>query len=84
MSIQFIQFLTKNLSGDLFLVGRCRVRHNAKQAATLNSASSKFRNDIIEVIIATYRLKGYLLDSGNKVGIAHFETSKFRCHSSDG
>ena len=36
----------------------CRVSHNAKQAVTLNSASSKFRNDIIEVIIATYRLKG--------------------------
>ena len=24
------------------------------------------------------------MESGNKVGIAHFETSKFRCHASDG
>ena len=32
--------------------------HNVKRAITLNSASSKFRNDIIEVILATYRLKG--------------------------
>ena len=37
---------------------RCRVSHNAKQAIMLNSASSKFRNDIIEVKIATYRLQG--------------------------
>ena len=61
----------------------CSVKHNAKQAITLNSASSKFRNDIIEVIKATYRLKGKLLGSGNKVAIAHFETSKFRWHGSD-
>ena len=36
----------------------CRVSQNAKQAITLNSASSKHRNDLIEVIAATYRLKG--------------------------
>ena len=36
----------------------CRVSHNAKQAITLKSASSKFRNDIIKVIIVTNRLKG--------------------------
>ena len=53
-------------------------------AITLNSASSKFRNDIIKVIIVTYRLKGQLLESGNKTGIAYFETSKFRWHASDG
>ena len=56
----------------------CRSSHKAKRAITLNSASSKFRNDMIEVKIATYRLKGWLLESGNKVGIAHFETSKLR------
>ena len=38
----------------------------------------------MEVIIATYRLKRWLLESGNKVEIAHFETSKFRCLASDG
>ena len=42
----------------LFVFNHCRVSHNAKQAITLNGASSKFRNDMIEVIIATYRLKG--------------------------
>ena len=36
----------------------CRVSHNAKQAITLNSASSKFRNDIVDVITATYRMNG--------------------------
>ena len=51
---------------------------------TLNSACSKFRNDVKEVIRVTYRLKGELLESGNKVGIALFETSKFRWHASDG
>ena len=43
---------------------------DAKQAITLKCAGSKNRNDIIEVIIVTYRLNGELLESGNKVGIA--------------
>ena len=46
-------------------------------AITLNSASSKFRKDIIEVILVSYRLKEWFLRSGNKVGNAYFETSKF-------
>ena len=33
-------------------------RTSAALAISLKSASSKFRNDIIEVIIVTYRLKG--------------------------
>ena len=48
-------------------------------------------NDIIEdinkyypfekkILIVTYRLKERLLESGNKIGIPHFETSKFRWH----
>jgi len=46
-------------------------------------------NDIIEhihsyfpfewkILKVTYYLKGMLMESGNKVGIVHFETSKFR------
>ena len=38
-------------------------------------------NDIIELLIVTYRLEDWLLESGNKVGIALFETSKFRWHA---
>ena len=33
---------------------KCRVSHNGKRAITLKSANSKFRNDILQVIIATY------------------------------
>ena len=53
-------------------------------AITLNSASSKFRKDSKKVKIVTYLLKRQLLESGIKVGIAHFETSNFRWHASDG
>ena len=36
----------------------CINYQNVALAITLYSASSKFRNDIIEVILVTYRLKG--------------------------
>ena len=35
----------------------------------------------MEVLIVTYRLKEWLLESGNKVGIAYFETSNLRWHA---
>ena len=47
-------------------------------AITLNVLVLNLENDIIEVLIVTYRLKEWKLESGNKVAIAHFETSKFR------
>ena len=83
-NFNFQKLTILSVSASSFCVTYCRVRHNAKQAITLKSASSKVRNDILKVIIATYRLKEYLLESGNKIGIAQFETSKFRCHASDG
>ena len=41
----------------------------------------KLETDIIEVLIVIYRLKDWLLESGSKVGIAHFEISKFCWHA---
>ena len=55
---EVVSFTEKETHGNQKLERSCRVSHNAKQAITLNSASSKFRIDIIEVIIVTYRLKG--------------------------
>ena len=40
-------------------------------------------NDKIEVLLVTYSLKEWLLESGNHVGIAHFETLKFQWHAPD-
>ena len=57
------------------------IKSSVALAITLTELVLNLKNDIIEKLLVTYRLKEWYLESGNKIGNAHFETSKFRWYA---